>query len=268
MLGWRLVSERPGRILRAAGEPRPRPCPHLPLQAESTPFLRASGISDLPSCLSQVPSSGAGLGAGLGSSPAFLHASFALLYPPTIERDSESPSLGTNLVPSSGLHPASLGEGIERIFWPAKEVGVDQLLGDQIRGEDRVSTTPNSIWLSKSSPTFPLPVSHPEYKSSLAGPPLYPTPTAHRQRVLEKAQGQGLLSQHKRRGRDAPDAPGRCLEWGWGRVWKMVQGPQPHASPPFPREDRLCPAVVWLPGSPPQPGPRPRLPPAGSRSYI
>lgn len=33
------------------------------------------------------------------------------------------------------------------MFLPAKEVGIDQLLGDQIAEEDRVSTTANSTWL-------------------------------------------------------------------------------------------------------------------------
>lgn len=55
----------------------------------------------------------------------------------------------------------------------------------------------------------------------------------HQRRVLEKAQGRGLFLLHKPRGQDAPEGSGRCLELGWGRVWKTVQGPQARLSSLF-----------------------------------
>lgn len=88
----------------------------------------------------------------------------------------------------------------------------------------------------------------------------------HQRRVLEKAQGRGLFLLHKPRGQDAPEGSGRCLELGWGRVWKNGPGPQgpPLLSFPgrtgFARQWSGCPAphLCPAPGCPcPQSAPGP-----------
>lgn len=91
---------------------------------------------------------------------------FSLRLSPTIEQ-LWVPLLGVKLALWSRLHPVLLGV---EFFLPAKEVGIDQLLGDQIAEEDRASPPLQILPGSKSSLTFPLPVSHPVEQSSLLGP--------------------------------------------------------------------------------------------------
>lgn len=127
--------------------------------------------------------------------------------------------------------------------------------------------------LSESHLTFLLPISYPASTSSLdiplSTPHLLPLRTQPEESE-RKRWGRGSF-QHKPRSPDAPEGPWRSLEWGWGSTWKRVQGPQPHVFPLFPWEDGVswqwsgCPVP---PGSPPQPGPRPPLPPAGFGTYI